>query len=69
MFIIIKVSGITTLSNKTIINGICNIHGGAPYAVINNRMQNGSLTIGDQSLNYGGSNAWTSNKVGWLSEM
>ena len=63
-----NVSGTTTLSNKTIVNGICNIHGGAPYAVTNNRMQNGSLTIGDISLDYGGSNDWTSNTAGLMLE-
>ncbi len=35
-------------------NGKANIHGGSPYAVNNNFMQTGSLTIGDTLLNFGG---------------
>ena len=34
-------------------NGRANITNTTPYAVPNNYMQNGSLTIGDISLNYG----------------
>jgi hypothetical protein len=49
----LNVSGITTLNNKTIINGIAEIHGGAPGAVPNNYMQSGRLTIGDENLNHG----------------
>ena len=55
----VNVSGITTLSNKTIINGVCNIHGGNPYAVGANFIQKGSLTIWDLSSNYGGGSNWT----------
>ena len=31
-------------------------------------MQKGSLTIGDQSLNYGGGSDWTSNTAGLMFE-
>jgi hypothetical protein len=65
----LNVSGITTLNNNTNINGITNIHGGSPYAVSNNFMQKGSLTIGDQLLNYGGGNNWSTNTSGLLFRM
>jgi hypothetical protein len=68
LFSSLNVSGITTLSNKTIVNGICNIHGGNPFAVVNNYMQKGSLTIGDPLLNYGGGSNWSSNTAGLLLE-
>ena len=64
----LNVSGITTLSNKTIIIGIANIHGGNPHAVPSNNMQNGSLTIGDTLLNYGGGDLWSTNTSGLLLE-
>ena len=64
----LNVSGITTLNNNTIINGIANIHGGNPYAVSNNFMQKGSLTIGDLLLNYGGGKNWSTNTSGLMLE-
>ena len=64
----LNVSGITTLSNKTIMNGIANIHGGNPFAIPNNNMQNGSLIIGDTNLNYGGGDLWNTNTSGLLLE-
>ena len=39
-----------------------------PYAVVNNRMQGGSLTIGDMDLSYGGGNNWTANTAGLMME-
>ena len=61
-------SGITTLSNNTNVNGICNIHAGNPFAVPNNKMQKGSLTIGDILLNYGGGIDFTTNTSGLMLE-
>ena len=51
----------TKTGTKISYNGIVNINAGSPYAVTNNYMQNGSLTIGDTLLNYGGGNTWTAN--------
>jgi trimeric autotransporter adhesin len=65
----LNVSGTTTLSNNTIINGIANIHSGSPFAVPNNYMQKGSLTIGDVYLNYGGGvSGWNTNTSGLMLE-
>ncbi len=49
----LNVSGFTTLNNNTNIKGIASIHNGNQYAIPNGRMQNGSLTIGDTTLDYG----------------
>jgi hypothetical protein len=38
------------------------------YALPNNFMANGSLTIGNNGLNYGGGNVWNSNTAGLLME-
>jgi hypothetical protein len=40
------------------IKGILNIHNGAPYAVNNYTLNNGSLVIGDTASNYGGGDLW-----------
>ncbi len=50
----LNVSGITTLNNTTIIKGILYVNNGAPYAVNNYTLNNGSLVIGDTLVNYGG---------------
>ena len=42
------------VNGNTRINGIVNITNTNPFATANNFMQSGSLTIGDQSLDYGG---------------
>ena len=34
------------------------MHNGAPYAVNNYTLNNGSLVIGDTALNYGGGDLW-----------
>ena len=64
----LNVSGITTLNNKTIVKGILNVNNGSSFAVPNNFMQSGSLTIGDTTLNYGGNDLWTTNTSGLLLE-
>ena len=49
----LNVSGVTTINNNTNIKGIVSIHNGKESAVPNGKMSNGSLTIGDTSINYG----------------
>jgi hypothetical protein len=61
----LNVSGTTTLSNSVAVNttsipicalevgGVTCIHNGSPYAVANNKMQSGSLTIGGINAIYG----------------
>lgn len=49
-------------------NGIATINGGSNFAVANNYMQTGSLTIGDNTRNYGGGTSWSSNTAGLLFE-
>ena len=49
-------------------NGIANINGGTNFAVANNYMSPGSLTIGDPARNYGGGAGWTTNTAGLLFE-
>jgi hypothetical protein len=51
-----------------VFNGAMNVCGSSPYAVPNSKMQAGSLTIGDQLLNYGGGSGWSSNTAGLLLE-
>jgi hypothetical protein len=48
--------------SKLSVQGRANIHAGTPYAVPNNLMAAGSLTIGDTTISYGGGNAtaWAS---------
>ena len=55
-------------SNLKVYNGVANITNTSPYAVANNYMQAGSLTIGDTLLNYGNGTSWTSNTAGLLME-
>jgi hypothetical protein len=50
------------------VNGIANINGGTNFAVLNNYMQTGSLTIGDNTRNYGGGAFWNANTAGLLME-
>ena len=45
-----------------------NITNTSPYAVANNFMANGSLTIGDMLLNYGNGTNWNTNTAGLLME-
>ena len=49
-------------------NGLANITNNNPYAVPNNHMQNGSLTIGDIALNYGNGTGWNTNTSALLLE-
>ena len=60
--------GTTNPLCKLQVNGIVNITNTSPYATANNKMQSGSLTIGDQLLNYGGGNNWTANTAGLMLE-
>jgi len=53
---------------KLQVRGEVNFHAGNPSAVPNNYMQDGSLTIGDMSFNYGGGNNWNTNTAGLLME-
>jgi hypothetical protein len=48
--------------------GLANIHNGSPYAVANNYMQSGSLTIGGVNANYGGGANWNTNTAGLMME-
>ena len=62
------IGALTVQGNETIV-GLTNIRAGNPYAVPNNYMSAGSLTIGDCSLNYGGGTTyWSSNTAGLLME-
>ena len=49
-------------------NGAVNIVGGTPYAVPNNYMAAGSLTIGATDKNYGFGSVWNTNTAGLLLE-
>jgi len=60
--------GITTPNCKLQVIGAVNICNQGPYAVSNNYMQAGSLTIGDIYLNYGGGTNWNSNTAGLMME-
>jgi hypothetical protein len=63
--------GVTTPAANLEIVGTVNIWGGGErYAIpTNNAMQRGSLTIGDTTLDYGGSNSgWTTNTAGLMME-
>jgi hypothetical protein len=62
------VNGTTYLNGNTTIAGIDNIHNGSPYAVANNFMASGSLTIGGTTSNYGGGNNLNANTAGLLME-
>jgi len=65
----LTVQGNTTMTGALSANGVANIYSGTAYAVPNNYMSSGSLTIGDTTKNYGGGTAyWTSNTAGLLME-
>jgi hypothetical protein len=64
----LNVSGFTTLNNNTNIKGIVNIYSGNQFAIPNNNMKSGSLTIGDIYENYGNGNNWNTNTSGLLLE-
>jgi hypothetical protein len=60
--------GTTSPNAKLDVRGVANITNTSPYAVPNNYMQAGSLTIGDRLLSYGGNYGWTPNTAGLLME-
>jgi hypothetical protein len=60
--------GITNPVCKLEIKGAVGINNGSSFAIANNKMQAGSLTIGDQTLNYGGGIDWTANTAGLMFE-
>jgi len=62
--------GINTTSPncQLTVAGLANIHNGSPYAVSNNFMQSGSLTIGGTNANYGNGNNWSGNTAGLMME-
>ena len=60
--------GTTTPGAKLEVIGTAAINDGNGYAVKNNRMAVGSLTIGSTSQNYGGGAAWSGNTAGLLLE-
>jgi len=59
----------TTISgNLKATNSIGQISGASSYAIPQNKMATGSLTIGDTSKNFGGSAGWNANTAGLLME-
>ncbi len=48
------------------VNGIGCIHNGSPYAVANNFMASGNLTIGGTTANYGGGTLWNGGNAAGL---
>ena len=62
------VNGVTYINDNLKVAGIANIHNNSPYAVVNNFMAIGSLTIGGLTANYGCGNNWTSNTAGLMME-
>ncbi len=48
--------------------GLANIHNSSQYAVINNFMASGSLTIGGTTGNYGTATNWSASTAGLLME-
>ena len=73
---VISTNGSATFANNLATNGnfaantsIANINGGTNFAVLNNYMAAGSLTIGDPTKNYGGgSSTWNTNTAGLMME-
>lgn len=62
--------GVNTSSPKAPlhVDGVALISDGNGYAVPNNRMQSGSLTIGSITKSFGGGNSWNANTAGLLME-
>ena len=50
------------------VQGIANIRAASPYAVPNNKMSSGSLTIGSTDTNYGYDTGWSTNTAGLMME-
>jgi hypothetical protein len=62
------VNGVSYLDGNLKCAGIGNIHNNSPYAVPNNYMAAGSLTIGGTSANYGTATNWSSSTAGLMME-
>jgi hypothetical protein len=62
------VNGVSYLDGNLKCAGIANIHNNSPYAVVNNFMASGSLTIGGTNANYGTATSWSSSTAGLLME-
>jgi hypothetical protein len=60
--------GTTDPKSRLHIDRRAHIGSGASYAIDNNFMQTGSLTIGSESSNYGGGNNWNANTAGLMME-
>ena len=73
---VISTNGSATFANNLTTNGnfaantsIASINGGTNFAVLNNYMAVGSLTIGDPTKNYGGgTSTWNTNTAGLMME-
>jgi hypothetical protein len=63
--------GIATARCKFEVAGIgciaC-VNNGLPYAVVNNQMQSGRITIGRTDANYGGGSNWSTHTAGLMME-
>ena len=62
------VNGVSYLNGNLKVAGVANIHNNSPYAVVNNYMALGSLTIGGTLDNYGTATSWSSSTAGLLME-
>ncbi len=62
------VNGVTYINGNFKMAGIANIHDNNPYAVPNNYMAFGSLTIGGTLSNYGAATNWSSSTAGLMME-
>jgi hypothetical protein len=73
---LLDVNGTVAITGDTAISGskfiatgtIAGINGGSAFAIPNNYMSSGSLTIGDNTKNYGGGGSWNTNTAGFLME-
>jgi hypothetical protein len=62
------VLGVSYLDGNFKCAGIANIHNNSPYAVVNNFMAAGSLTIGGTTADYGTATNWSSSTAGLMME-
>ena len=60
--------GTTAPAGALDVRGVVAISNGTSYAVSNNHMAPGSLTIGSSNVNYGGGSRWNNNTAGLLLE-
>jgi hypothetical protein len=63
-----NVMSLNSAGNMILNNRLLNVVGGQGYAVDNNHMSAGSLTIGSVTQNYGGGSYWTTNTAGFMME-